>query len=143
VDPWGRNGPIFDTESPAPRRHAIRTIATHGVDLVRVAARPWQSLRHDVIAHRRMADERADIHPQTLSRVIHVLAHRSQDILTVRSTPSDGFDIGEIRASRSSRPRRTGVRASEQLPMITRARIAREVCRQRTQSLGVIVQRVR
>jgi len=67
VDPWGRNGPDF--RHGEPQRPGVMHRATMHAWCRprRRAARP-AVIAHDVIAHRRMADERADIHPRRLSR---------------------------------------------------------------------------
>ena len=89
--------PIFRHGQPQRAgRHAIADDAAHGLDLVRRGGAALALIAHDVIAHRRMADEVAHVHPQALVEGVHVLPDRfPAHIDGVEHLHGNGFDVGE------------------------------------------------
>ena len=89
--------PIFRHGQPQrPGRHAIAHDAAHGLDLVRRGGAALAVVAHDVMAHRRMTDERAHIHPQTLVEGVHVLGHRFPGHIDgAQHLHGNGFDVGQ------------------------------------------------
>ena len=113
--------PIFRHGQPQrPSLHALADNAAHGLDLVRRGGAPLALVAHDVIAHGRMADEVAHVHPEPLVEGVHVLPHRFPGHLDgVQHLHGNRFDIREKLGQAGLTARRTGARAREQFPMMT------------------------
>ena len=112
--------PILGHRQPQrPGLQAPADNAAHGLDLLRRGGAPLALVAHDVIAHRRMADEVAHVHPQLLVEGGHVLPDRfPAHIDGVEHLHGNGFDVGQKlgqpgRLARAHRRQRQGTIADD------------------------------